>query len=202
MALSRSFLKGMGLSEEQVSAIVEAHMETVNALKEERDDYKEKSAELKTTKKELEDLKKDGGDWQKKYEDEHKDFEAYKKDRETKDSKSKIESAYRELLKESGIDEKRISTVLRASDLSKVELDADGKIKDLSKHKESIKTDWSDFIVSESKKGAGTETPPDNTGKKTDNKEIYKKDDHGRYVYSASERQKMIAENMASESAE
>lgn len=200
MGLTRSMLKGMGLNEEQVSAIIDAHVETVDALKDERDDYKEKASKLKDVEKELDGLKKDGGTWQEKYEKEHSDFEAYKKDRETADSKQKVKDAYHKLLKETGVDEKRIATIMRVAELDKISLDKDGNIKDADKLKESIKTEWSDFIVSESTKGAGTETPPSNTGGKvTKNEEIYKKDDAGRYIHTASERQKMIADNLAAQ---
>ena len=40
MAVTRSFLKGMGLTDEQVSAIIEEHSNTVNGLIEARDSYK------------------------------------------------------------------------------------------------------------------------------------------------------------------
>ena len=38
MALTRSFLKGMSLTDEQVSAIIDAHAESIDALKQHRDD--------------------------------------------------------------------------------------------------------------------------------------------------------------------
>ena len=46
MALTRPMLKGMNLTDEQVSAIIEAHMETVDALKEQRDNYKKAAEKL------------------------------------------------------------------------------------------------------------------------------------------------------------
>lgn len=201
MGLKRSMLKGMGLTEEQVSAVIEAHIETVDALKEDLENYKEKADELKKVEKELSDLKKDGGEWREKYEKEHSDFETYKKDQEIKDTQRKVKGAYLKLLKDTGIDEKRIDTVMRGAELDNITLDKDGNIEGADKLQESIKNEWSAFIVSESKKGAGTETPPKNTGGKvTKQEEIYKMDDSGRYVYSASERQKMIADNIAAES--
>ena len=36
MALSRNFLKALGLTEEQVNSIVEAHTETISGLKDEK----------------------------------------------------------------------------------------------------------------------------------------------------------------------
>lgn len=160
MALTRSFLKGMGLTDEQVSAIVEAHGETVDALKEQRDDAKKKSAEYDKIKKELDDLKESGGDWQTKYEKEHSDFESYKKTQEEKESKRAISKAYKELLKNAGVSEKRIATVMKVADLSKIQLDENGAVKDSEKLTENIKSEWADFIVTTNTEGASTSTPP------------------------------------------
>ena len=49
MAVTRSFLKGMGLTEEQVSAIIEEHVSTTNALKEQRDSNKDAAEQLNDT---------------------------------------------------------------------------------------------------------------------------------------------------------
>lgn len=40
MALTRKSLKAMGLTDEQVDGVIEAHTETVEALKNQRDTYK------------------------------------------------------------------------------------------------------------------------------------------------------------------
>ena len=68
MALTRAMLKGMGLNDEQISAIIDAHTETTNGLKEERDKYRADAEKLPSVQKELDEMKKDGGDWQKKFE--------------------------------------------------------------------------------------------------------------------------------------
>ena len=41
MALTRKMLKAMGIEDEKIDQIIEAHTETVDALKVERDQYKE-----------------------------------------------------------------------------------------------------------------------------------------------------------------
>ena len=49
MSLTRNSLKGMGLADEQVSAIIEMHTESTEALKAQRDEFKadaEKLAEV------------------------------------------------------------------------------------------------------------------------------------------------------------
>ena len=74
MALTRAMLlKGMGLTEEQVSAIIEEHTNVTSALKEQIKEYKTDAEKLPEVQKELDDMKKDtsASDWEKKYNDEH-----------------------------------------------------------------------------------------------------------------------------------
>ena len=53
MAMTRKFLKAMGIEEDQIEQIIEAHTETVSALKDERDSYKEDAEKLADVQKEL-----------------------------------------------------------------------------------------------------------------------------------------------------
>lgn len=123
-------------------------------------------------------------------------FDDYKADVSAKEARNTKEKAYRELLKQAGVSEKRLDAVLRVSDVDAVELDENGVIKDADKLTESIKSEWADFIQTASTQGAQTATPPANSGKAAMTKaDIYKKDDHGRYVLSASERQKALIES-------
>ena len=59
MALTRNFLKSMGLNDEQISAVIESHAETVDALKEQRDAYKDDAEKLAAVTKERDSLKKE-----------------------------------------------------------------------------------------------------------------------------------------------
>lgn len=191
-------LKGMGLSEEQIDTIIEAHTDTTEALKEDRDKYKADAEKLPGVQQELDALKAKGDDgFEQKYTDLQKEFDDYKKEQQAKADKAAVESAYKAMLKEAGISEKRISAVMRVADLSGVKLDKDGKLKDHDKLIDSVKSEWSDFIQTAGTEGATTTTPPLNTGgEKMTKAEIYAKDGFGRYKLSASERQKALAENM------
>jgi hypothetical protein len=63
MALTRKFLKAMGIDEEKIDEIITAHSDTVNGLKDERDKYKDAAEKLPSVQKELDELKdKDGKD--------------------------------------------------------------------------------------------------------------------------------------------
>lgn len=193
MAFTRKMLKAMGIEDEKIDQIIDAHSETVDALKADRDTYKEDAAKLAAVQKELDALKAKGDDGYKaKYEAEKAAHDALKADIAAKETKKAKTDAYRELLKGANIDEKRIATILRAEapTIDKIELDADGKIKNAEQYTESIKSDWADFIVTQSAKGANTATPPANGGAATTKtkEDILK-------IKDAGERQKAIAEN-------
>lgn len=193
MGFSRKMLKAMNIEEEKIDQIIDAHSETVDALKADRDTYKEDAAKLAAVQKELDELKAKGDDGYKaKYEAEKAAHDALKADIAAKEAKKAKTDAYRELLKGANIDEKRIATILRAEapTIDKIELDADGKIKNAEQYTQSIKSDWADFIVTQSAKGTNTATPPANGGAATTKtkEDILK-------IKDAGERQKAIAEN-------
>ena len=129
MALTRKLLKGMGLTEEQMDTIIEAHTDTVDGLKSDIARYKADAEKLPGVQAELETLKAKGDDgWKDKHDKVKKEFDDYKREQLQKETKSAKEAAYRELLKSAGISEKRIDAVLKVTDLTSVELE-DGKIK-------------------------------------------------------------------------
>lgn len=169
MGLSRKMLAAMDIPAEKIDEIISAHSETVNAIKEERESFKAEAEkvfalekQLETAKKELEEFKT--GDWQAKYEKVKGEYDTYKSDVETKVVKSAKEAAYKQLLLDAGISDKRIASVLKVSDIDGVELDKDGKIKDADKITENVKSEWADFIVTKQEKGADVSNPPANNG--------------------------------------
>lgn len=163
MALTRKLLKGMGLNEEQIDSIIDAHTDTVDGLKKDINKYKEDAEKLPTVQKELDDLKAAGdGGYKEKYEKEHQAFEDFKQAQTAKETKQAKEKAYTAFLKENGVSEKRIPAILKVTDLNTVELEGD-KVKDAdNKLAESVKTEWADFIETSNTGGANTATPPAN----------------------------------------
>lgn len=177
MALSRKFLAALGIEAEKIDEIINAHSETVEALKEERDSYKENAekygkaqSDLDAANKKIEELSKDDA-YKIKYEALKEDFDEYKKGIETEKTNSSKVNAYKDLLKEIGISGKRIDAVAKLVELDKIKLDADGKIEGSEDLKKSLSEEWADFIVKDGKEGAGTPTPPDNNGGKVKSKE-------------------------------
>lgn len=171
MSLTRRMLKAMGIEEEKIEQIIEAHTETVSALKDERDSYKEDAEKLADVQKELNTAKEkiakhgDGETVSKTEFDElKKEYEDYKKDITAKETRTAKVNAFRELLKAAGVSDKRFDTVIKVSDIDGLELDKDGKIKDADKITENIKTEWADFIPTTTVVGANTANPPATTG--------------------------------------
>lgn len=192
MALTRKFLSALGIEDDKVDEIINAHTETVNALKEQRDSFKEDAEKLTSVQKELDELKAtaNGEDAYKvKYDALKEDFENFKKEQAEKETHAKKETAYRKLLEEVGISEKRINSVLRVSDVDAIEFDDENKVKDADTLKKSIGEEWSDFIVTTEQKGVQTATPPTGSGK------VYKSKDEIMAIKDTTERQKAIAEN-------
>lgn len=198
MAFSRKFLAALGIEEDKIGEIITAHTEVTDALKADRDKYKSDAEKLPKVQEELDTLKSQQEDgknpWQVKYEALKEQFNEYKADQTAKETKATKEAAYKKLLKDAGVAEKLIASVLRVTDFDSVELDKDGNIKDADKHTESIKTEWADFIQTTQTKGVNTNTPPVNGGSVTSREEIYKKDDNGRFVYDAAQRQEMLTQ--------
>ena len=176
MALTRKFLSAMGIDSDKIDEIINAHRETVDGLKDEAEKYKADAEKLPAVQKELNEAKEamangDKSPYKVKYEAKveelnelQKEFDDFKADVDAKEITAKKTDAYRQLLKDAGVSEKRIDAVLRVSDIDSVELDKDGKIKDADKLTEAIKSEWADFIVDVSEQGARTATPPDNNG--------------------------------------
>lgn len=161
--------------------------------------YKAKLDEIETLKAEkqtAEDNAETAGKWQTKYNALKEDFDTYKTEQGKKETHAAKVNAYRDLLKAAGVSDKRLDAVIKVSDIDGIELDEKGKIKNADALSKNIKTEWADFIVATQTSGANTQNPPANNGSRT-MADIYKKDEHGRYVMSTEERQAAVAEIMA-----
>jgi hypothetical protein len=155
------------ISSEKFSEVATAINNAVGKEFVDKKRYNERLTEidaLKGEKQTAEDKATGAEKWKTKYDALKDDFEAYKKDVSAKESKATKENAYKKLLKEAGVSEKRIAAVLKVTDLDEIEFGEDGKLKDVDKLKESIKKEWSEFITKEETKGADTKTPPDGQG--------------------------------------
>lgn len=164
MALTRKLMKGLGLTDEQIDTIIEAHAETVDGLKSERDQFKASHEALPGIQKELDDLKAAGandGGYKEKYEKEHADFEAYKADIAGKETKAAKEKAVRAYFESKNITGKNLEIAMRGvkAEMEGVELEGDA-IKDASSLDALVAGDFAGLVGVPFTKGAPVPTPP------------------------------------------
>lgn len=163
MALTRAFLKGMSLTDEQISSIIEAHTETVDGLKAQVARYKADAEKLPGVQKDLDDLRANNGDdYKAKYEKEKGDFAAYKAKVEKDDANRVKEAKLRKIAKDAGLSEKGIEKAVKYADWDKIELDESGEIKDAKDQIKALREEWPEHIVTKEENNDPTPTPPSN----------------------------------------
>lgn len=187
MALTRKFLKGLGLTEEQIDSIIEGHDDTVSGLKGQIEALKADAEKLKDVQKELDSLKA-GKDWKAEHDKVKKELDDYRAEVAGKETAAKVKAAYKKLLSEESIDDKRHDAIIRATDLSGVKMDKDGNLEGADALRAGIRESWSDFKVTAEKRGANPASPPAG-GKVTRTK------DEIMAIKDTAERQQAIAEN-------
>lgn len=170
---------------EKVQKIVDGHLDVLTPVKDERDSYKTQAADLQ---KQIEGLQS-GENWQEKYEKEHQAFEDFKKQTTADAEAAKVKEAYRKLLADEKISEKRIDSIMRVTDFSKMKLDKEGKLAGEDDIRKAIGDEWGEFRTTVTEKGAKVETPPKTSSGKMTKDEIMK-------IADTSARQKAIAENL------
>lgn len=192
MALTRKLLKGMGLTDEQVDTIIEAHTDTVNGLKDQIATYKADAEKLPGVQKELDDLKKEGADggYKAKYEKEHKDFQDYKDGITAKETAAAKEKAARAYFESKGIPAESMALVIRGAkaEIDGLELDGE-KIKDSKALDDLLNGDYKGLVGKTIKTGTETQNPPETSGGKMTRDQIMA-------ITDRTERRAAIAKNM------
>lgn len=174
MALTRKFLKAMGVEDEKIDQIIEAHSATVDGLKEQIDalraeagngeEAKAKLAEiqkqLETAEADLEAAKNDG--WKDKHDAVQREFEDYKAGIAAKEAQAAKEKAARDWYESKGVAGKALSVAMRGSgaEVEALELDEGGKIKDSSALDALIQGDFAGLVRNTETQGAQTAHPP------------------------------------------
>lgn len=189
MSITRKMLKGMGLTEEQVDTIIEAHTETVDGLKADVARYKADAEKLPSVQKELNDLKAAGDDgFEAKYNAEKKAFADYKAEITAKETKAAKEKAVRAYFESKNIEGANLNIAMRSSaaEIDAVELDGD-KIKDTAALDALVNGDYAGLV-------SKTTTRVDMSARfNTDQKTVTKEDIVS--IKDGATRRKMIAEN-------
>ena len=156
----------MGLTDEQVDTIIEAHTDTVDGLKADVSKYKADAEKLPGVQKELDDLKAAGdGGYKEKYEKEHSAFETYKSDVTAKESKAAKEKAVRAYFESKNITGANLDLAMRGCGEEMAALEMDGeKIKDTKSLDALVDGTYKGLVSTTLTKGANPATPPANTG--------------------------------------
>lgn len=166
MALTRKYLKSIGLNEDQIEGVIEEHQNTLESLKEQNKTLKADAEKLPGVQKELDDLKAAGdGGYKEKYEAEVKAHKEYKKQIEGEKKAALDEADVMAICKEAGIArESSLRLIVKDFDRSKIERGDDGKITNRAKLVEAVKKDYADFVGTPGKDGTPPATPPTGGG--------------------------------------
>lgn len=162
MALTRKYLKSLGLTDDQIEGIIEEYISTVDGLKETANKYKADAEKLPAVQKELDDLKAAGdGGYKEKYEAEVKAHKEYKQQVEAEKEAARTDADVLDLCKAAGIArESSLRLVSKDFDRSKIKRGEDGKITNRDELLTAIKADYADFVATPGEKGTPTITPP------------------------------------------
>lgn len=169
MAVTRKLLKTLGIEDEKADQILEAHTETVNEIREERDRYKADAEQLPGVQQELADLKEAAeqnanNPYKAQYENIKNQFDDYKADVEAQQAKASKQAAYRKLLADAKVSDKLIDSILEITSVDDLELDDKGQFKNAEELKKQIEEKWDGFIVKEETHGAQSYNPPGTGG--------------------------------------
>ena len=191
-SFARKWLEGILENEdlstkEKAQQIMDGHIAVTDGLKDERESYKTEADKAADIQKELDGIK-GGEDFKKKYEDLKNEFEGFKKQTAQDAETAKARAAYRKLLADEGISEKRLDAILKVTDLTKVKLDKEGGIENADDLRKAINDEWGEFKTTVTEKGATVEKPPQIGKAKMTKDEIYA-------IKDTDQRQKAIAEN-------
>lgn len=164
MALTRKLLKSFGLEESVIDSIIEAHGETVDALKKQRDDaladagkVSEVTRERDELKSKIEKLEKTGGDTAKV----QAEFDAYKEQVKKEKADALNTSDLLEIAREAGVQRESFrSMIARDFDKAQIQRGEDGKIANRDALKEAIAKNYADCIGKVETGGTPPATPP------------------------------------------
>ena len=190
MSLSRSMLKGMGLTDEQVDAIIEEHASAKDNLKVKIKSLEEQLKDSEEIRNKYNDLADDvkKNNWKDKFDNLSKEFKEYKEEIENSRIQESKKEAYKNLLIKNGISEKQLSAILEVTKYDDIEIDENGDLKDEKELENQIKDKWGGFIVKTHVEGLNTENPPTNLGGSSKEEILNIKD--------PVERQEQIAKNL------
>ena len=200
MAFGRKMLKAMGIEEEKIDQLIDAHMEVVDGLKDKLSKAEADAAKLVEVQKELDALKS-GDNYEEKYKAEHKAFEDFKAAQTAKEQQAAKETAARTYFESKGITGGNLEIAMKGARDEIAGLEMDGKnIKDNKSLEDLVSGTFAGLIVTKERKGVDTPKPLINGGMSLKSREqIYERDEKGRFKLDASQRQEALAQIITNE---
>ena len=196
MSLTRKMLKAMGIEEEKIDQIIEAHSETVDGLKADIEKYKADAKALPGVQKQLEQAQADletakNDGWKDKHDKVKKELDDLKSGIEAEKAASAKEKAVRAFYESKNITGDNLELAMRGSrdEIAALEMDGD-KIKDTKAIDDLVSGTFSRLVSSTRLAGADTHHPPVNNGGSYSSKDEIMK------IKDPTERQNAIAANI------
>ena len=166
MSFSRSFLKSIGLNEEQISAALEEHTTVTKYMQGQIDQYKAEAEQHKAdaeklpqVQKELDELKA-RKDYKPDYDKAVKDLEDYKAQVKQEQELSKVKAAYRKLLKDEQISDNWAEDIMNFTQFDGMKLGEDGALQDVDALKKTIGEKYGKYKVTGRDRGEDVPHPP------------------------------------------
>lgn len=158
MALTRKMLEDLGLEVEAVQKVIDAHLETVNALKAEKEDLdkKLKSVDEAGYKLKIENLNKQVSELN----ETKSEFEKYKQEVQTEKARAVKVNKLSDLLRAEKVSEALIPLLVKSTDVDSLELTEDGVFK--NNPIDGLKNEYSALFEAPKVTTEGTQTitPP------------------------------------------
>lgn len=189
MSLTRGLLKTMGIEDDKAQEIIEAHLESVNALKAKIAEFDSMSEKLKDAESRLATAET-AEDYKVKFEEERKAFEAFKANIDGEKTRAAKEKAVRDYLQSNKIENENLDIAMRGcrEEMQSIELE-DGKIKNTEQLDSLINGVFARLVSTEHAEGAPNVQPLAGGGARTMTRaEIMQ-------IKDPEARQKAIAEN-------
>lgn len=167
MAFTRKYLASLGLENDKIDAIIEAHTEVTDALKADITKYKTEADKIPDLEKQVEEAKQHKADADKfkaDYEAEKAAHDKLKSDNAAQAETAKKTAALKKLLKDSGYHEKGLDKIVKYTDLNSLELDENGNFKDAEKIMAGIESEWGEYKGKTEKFEHVPDNPPNNGG--------------------------------------
>ena len=168
MAFQRKNLTALGIEDDKAEIIMQSHLEVVDALKNERDNYKAEAEKIKGVQKELDDLKaKIEKDYVPKteYDKTKQEYDDYKNGITEKELQATKAKAVKEYFESKGIKGDNLDIALMGIEGRMKDFEmSEGKLKDTTALDELVGGKFKRLVETQETKGASTPNPPAKTG--------------------------------------